>query len=76
MTYAKIAYLLLKLADAIYSTIDRERLISLGQDRQTAKALLVLSENAKVLRDVDERIDHMTDAQIREQLDRDNDFRD
>lgn len=75
-TILSIAYWLLKLANGIFESIQQDKLIALGEDRQSAKALLVLNQNSKALRDVDEKFDKMTDAEIRAKLEADGDFRD
>lgn len=76
MTWIKFAYWLLRFANNILSSVQQEKLIQLGEDRQGAKALLALNENARVLREIDARFDKMTDAQVRAALEANGDFRD
>lgn len=76
MAWVNIAYLLLKIANAIYTTIDRERLIQLGEDRNAQKALLLLSDNERAFRELDERIDRMTNDEVLAKLKNDGDLRD
>lgn len=75
-TVLSIAYWFLKLANGIFESIQQDKLIALGEDRQSAKALLALNENSKALKEVDERFDKMTDAEIKAKLEADGDFRD
>ena len=76
LTWAKVAYWLLKLANAIYNGIQEDKLIAIGEDRQNAKMLAVLAENARILREVDEKHDKMSDADVKAQLEQNGDFRD
>jgi hypothetical protein len=75
-TILSIAYWLLRLANSIYTGIQQDKLIALGGDRQNAKALLVLQENARAFREIDERFDRMTDAEVREEITKQGDWRD
>jgi tRNA A37 N6-isopentenylltransferase MiaA len=75
-TILSIAYWLLRLANSIFSSIDQERLMRLGEDRANAKALSALLENSKELKEIDERFDAMTDQEVLDEITKQGDWRD
>jgi len=74
-TILSIAYWLLKLANGIFQSIQQDKLIALGEDRQAAKALLALNETSRALKDIDERFDKMTDTEVQDEITKQGDWR-
>jgi len=72
----QIAHLFLKLANGLFQHVRDEKLTQLGEDRANGRALLALNRTAALLKEIDERFDKMSDAEIKASLEGKGDFRD
>lgn len=75
-TLVSIALALLKFATYVIGTIKQEELIALGADREKGRAALAIAETARLLRESDDRIAALTDAEVAGELALNKDFRD
>ena len=76
MSWISLALALVKLANYLFENHKTAAQEQVGEDRERLRQFTAMQEISAKLKEVDERFDKMTDAEIKVDIESKNDFRD